>query len=500
LNRSVDAVVVSAATIWLLRLLSSDCRTRGIEVNRIFPVEGLAGAGNAQVRAHGGQQDDIDSLTVVAVEGMAALLKFAPEIDRLNLACTRPNPFMSSAYLQCYALRSEYFQPGRGERIFLIRQGSRLIGCAPMRRSANDFAMLGPLARLAVRLQCLAPLDTYQPGILAAPQDEERVAAALIQHLCEHERGWGMLEFVGQQPGTALHRAAHAAASRRFRARDFPVEPYTEIAVVWNSLSAYFQSLTKKMRSNVSRQARRLFAAGEVELILAEGAAAVTAWFDAYCDLDRRSWKCGTSASIERNPRRVRFYREIVAGRAGLDPEFVGVLLNGVLIAGLLIGSNASASPDNHGAWCLEMAYDQSLADLGSGQLLLLLAVGMAIEKSHRYLNFMQKFAYYKHRWAAEPIHVVNVQLIRCLSLHNASAFLGAAKRKLQARRRLSSEVPMPRDAQRAGQGRTANPAVTATNRDHTANLTAAALAYGGPGVRRLGRNACRAHLPFEID
>jgi hypothetical protein len=48
--------------------------------------------------------------------------------------------------------------------------------------------------------------------------------------------------------------------------------------LVWNSLSAYFQSLAKKMRSNSSRQARRLLAAGEVELILAEGAAAVTAW------------------------------------------------------------------------------------------------------------------------------------------------------------------------------------------------------------------------------
>ncbi|HWW31473.1 MAG TPA: GNAT family N-acetyltransferase [Steroidobacteraceae bacterium] len=370
-----------------------------------------------------------------------------------------------------------------------------------MRRSTNDFAMLaGPFARLGVRLQCLAPLDTYQPGILAAPEDEERVAAALIQHICQHERRWGMLEFVGQRPGTALHRAVHAAASRKFRARDYTVEPYTEIALVWNSLGAYFQSLTKKMRSNVSRQARRLFAAGEAELILAEGAAAVTAWLDVYCDLDRRSWKRGTSASIERNPRRVRFYREIVAGEAGLDPEFVGVMLDGVLIAGLLIGSNASASPDNHGAWCLEMAYDQSLADLGPGQLLLLLAVGMAIEKSHRYLNFMQNFAYYKHRWAAEPIHVVSVQLIRGLSLHNASAYLGAAKRKLRAWRRLPSEVPMPRDKQPAGRGRSANPSVTTTNREHAGNLTAVALAHGGPGVRRLGRDAYRVHLPFDVD
>jgi Acetyltransferase (GNAT) domain len=480
--------------------LATDDRLKAYKMSGIFPVEGLA-APNVHVEAHRGQQADLDSLTVVAVKGVAALAKFASEIDRLNLASARPNPFLSSAFLMCYALRVEYFQPGRDERLFLIRQGRRLIGCAPMRRSANDFAVLvGPLGRLGVRLQFLAPLDTEQPGILAAPEDEERVAAALIRHICEHERGWGMLEFVGQRPGATLHRALYAAANRRFRVRDINVEPYTEIAVVWNSLGAYFQLLAKKMRSNISRQARRLFAAGEVELILVEGAAAATAWFDAYCDLDGRSWKRGTSASVERSPRRVRFYREIAAGRAGLDPEFIGVVLDGVLIAGLVIGSNSSTSPDNHGAWCLEMAYDQSLAELGPGQLLLLLAVGVAIEKSHRHLNFMQNFAYYKHRWAAEPIHVVNVQLIRRLSLHHASALLGVARRKLRAMRRPPSEDGVSPDEHRADGGEKTNPAVTTVNRERARNLTAAALAHGGPGVRRLGREASRAYLPFQID
>jgi len=449
----------------------------------------------------GGRPPTRNGLMVVAVKGVAALAQFATEIDRLNLASARPNPFLSSAFLICYALRVEYFRPGRDEYLFLIWHDYRLIGCAPMRRSATDFPMLvGPLARLGVRWQFLAPLDTEQPGILAAPEDEERVAAALIRHICEHERGWGMLEFVGQRPGATLHRAVHAVANRRFRARDFKVEPYTEVALVWDSLGGYFRSLEKKMRSNISRHARRLFAAGEVELILAEGAAAVTAWFDAYCDLDGRSWKNGTFASVERSPRRVRFYRELAAGRAGLDPEFIGVVLDGVLIAGLLTGSNVSTSPDNHGAWCLEMAYDQSLAGLGPGQLPLLLAVGVAIEKSHRHLNFMQMFEYYKHRWAAKPIHVTNVQLIRRLSLHNASALLGSAKRRLRTMRRPPFEVNLPPDGGRSDHGRSADTTAATANRERTVNLTAAALAHGGPGIRRLGREASRSYLPFPID
>jgi len=109
-------------------------------------------------------------------------------IDQLNLASAHPNPFLSSAFLLCYALRNEYYTPGREERRFIMREGERLIGCAPMRRSIDR--------RRGVRFQFLAPRDTASPGILSAPEDEARVAAALIRYIRDIEKGWGMLEFV----------------------------------------------------------------------------------------------------------------------------------------------------------------------------------------------------------------------------------------------------------------------------------------------------------------
>ena len=439
-------------------------------------------------------------ISVTSLHGIAALERFATEIDRLNLVSARPNPFLSSAFLVCYALRMEYYTPGRDERLFLIWQRDRLIGCAPMRRSFDDFGLpAGSLRSRGVRFQFLAPLDTEQPGILAAPEDEARVASALIHYICEKERGWGMLEFAGQRPGTALHCAVYAAVGRNFRARDINVNPYHEIGVVWKDLNAYFRSLAKKMRSNISRQARRLFAAGQPELVLATGAEAVTSWFDAYCDLDSRSWKHGTAYSIQRHPRRVRFYREIAAGKGGLDPGFIGIVLDGVLIAGLIYGSNATASPDYHGAWCLEMAYDQSRAELGPGQLLLLLAVGQAIEKGHRYLNFMQNFAYFKHRWAAEPINVVNVRLIRRMSLHNVSASLGDLRRKMRARyERMDPGAAAEGDGP-AEKRRTDRPALVADDQDRARALAEVALAYTGTGLRRLNRSESCAYLPFDL-
>jgi hypothetical protein len=441
----------------------------------------------------------VKPLSVSCVEGLVAIHRFAGDIDRLNRASARPNPFLSAAFLLCYSLRAEYHVPGKEERLYLVHEDDRLIGIVPMRRTLEDvIPPIGPMHWRGARLRLLAPLDTERPGILAAPDDEERVAAALVQYLCRQERGWGMLEFVGQPPGSALHKAIHAATDYRYRARDIAVEPYTEIELIWNDLNGYFRSLTKKMRSNISRQARRLFAHGEPQLVLAQGPLATAAWFGAYCDLDSRSWKRGTGSSILRHPRRVRFYAEIIAGRAGMDPSFIGIILDGVLVAGLIVASDIPANPLRRGAWFLEMAYDQSRADLGPGQLLLLLGVGQALDRGERFVNFMQNFAYYKHRWGAALVPVVSVQLIRRASLHNASALIGELSRYLLAKvKRKSRESPgdggeQPAEGSASG--------VTPADLPRARMLTEQALAYDGPGVRRLDRQAARAYLPFDVE
>jgi hypothetical protein len=193
---------------------------------------------NDPVRGHRYEAAGLIGLSVSCVEGLAALERFSLVIDRLNLASAHPNPFLSSAFLLCYALRNEYYTPGREERLFLIREGDRLIGCAPMRRSIERLR--------GVRFQFLAPFDTTSPGILSAPEDEARVAAALIRYICDIEKGWGKLELVSQRAEAPLRRAVHAAANRKFRVREISIEPDNEISVVWKDLNDYFQSLKKK--------------------------------------------------------------------------------------------------------------------------------------------------------------------------------------------------------------------------------------------------------------
>lgn len=445
----------------------------------------------------------MQQLVVSRVDGVHAFERFATDIDRLNAASRRPNAFSSAGLLSCYALRNEYYTPGDGERLFLVREGTRVIGCAPMRQTLQALspASLGPLRFTGTRLEFLAAADTEQLGFPCAPEDEERVAVALLRHFREHETAWGMLELVGQKPGGALHRAIHEAADARFWARDIRVQPFTEVPLSYPDLYSYFRSLTKHMRSNISRQARRMYQAGKTDIVLVQGAPAVSAWFDAYCELDDRSWKHGTESSISRNARRVRLYREIAAGKAGFEPSFVAVLLDGALVAGLLIGSNGVASPERHGAWCLEMAYDRTRADLGPGQMLLLLAAGEALARHDSFLNFLQNFAYYKHRWGAELIDVVNVQLIRRLSPHDGRARVGDLRRWWQARKGTSSgSEASTAPAQPKDHEESSALASIPVDLDRSRRLTAAALASAGSGMRLLDRAGARGYLPFDLE
>jgi Acetyltransferase (GNAT) domain len=443
---------------------------------------------------------DVMQLSVSPVDGVAGLERFAPEIDALNAASERPNPFLSAGFLLAYARRSEYGSSRTVERLFLIREGSRLIGCFPM-LIRPDATQAGnrSIKSMFRSMVFLGYIDTEQPAIISAPQDRDQCAKALINHLCRHSADWDLVHLTGQLPGSPLHAATHAASGWKIRVRDIKVAPYNEIPITWSDLGSYFRSLGQKMRSNISRQARKLYAAGEVRLVYAEGAQGVSAWFDSYCDLDSRSWKDGTAGSIRRHPGRIQLYRDIASGNGGFEPSFIGITLDGVLVAGLILGSNLLAAPHRHGIWALEMAYDRSHSKLGPGQLLFLLAMGQAIDQSHRHLNFMQNFDHYKHRWGATPINCTDVQFMRRFSTRNLLAVLGDARRWMRRRAAEPDASTGPVEDATSANDTEVHKTVSPEQQDHARELVKRALATAGSSMRVFDRDAARSCLPFDI-
>jgi CelD/BcsL family acetyltransferase involved in cellulose biosynthesis len=463
-------------------------------------------------------------LVITRIDGVRALLAHRHELDAVNAGSAQPSPFHDVAFIATYALHSEKAPGGVSPRTYVVRDGQRVIGWAALAAVRDRFGPLG-----ATRLEFVTYNDCDRPTFVAMAGREREVADALFTYLVRVERDWSMLELRSQVPGSVFHESAHAARSATVRVRDIALDPYTEVPITWSSVGEYFASLSKRMRSNVSRQARHLFAAGNVELITAHGAQATTAMWDAFADVEQRSWKRDTKVAMSRSAQRLDFYREMAAGSAAMEPWMVGVALNGVLVACLLNGSYGER------AWCVEMSFDESKAELGPGQLLLLLAIGDAIEAGKRSVNFYQLQGYFKVRWNAEEIPVVNVQLLRRTGLHETRAIAGDVARRAQAWRAarsvdgtadtVSDGDGRPDDGDTAGAGSVTSSAAspvgppsagphnvikhavspqrsladTALAEAHARRLLAGALASGAPGLVVHRGAAAEALLPFPV-
>jgi hypothetical protein len=397
--------------------------------------------GRAGHAGHGGGSLGAGQLHVERFDGIIGLQTMAAELDAVNQHCAKPSPFATSAFTIAYASNSERDPLGMDVRLFVVRDGAglalgwavfafridELVGVPAALRQRS--ASLGKLVEVAAkggrasRLELMTTSDVDRPGIVARLGHEDAVAEALLAQLIERELDWTLLEWRAQERGSALWRAAFARSNPFLRVRDVELDPYSEVQLQWPDVGAYFRALSKRMRSNVSRQARKLYASGRVELLLINGSEATAAFFEAYADLETRSWKHHSEAAMGRHPLRMKFYSRIVSGEAGIEPSLVGITLDGVLIAALINGRFGDRM------WSMEMAFDESFDALGPGQLLLLLAVMDGLEKRCKSLNFFQMHGYFKRRWLADELPVANVQILRRPSLHDVKGLTGDALR-----------------------------------------------------------------------
>ncbi len=367
------------------------------------------------------------ALRLILDHDLAAWEADRESFDRLNLDSVRPDPFVSLKFLRAYLDHDEFASiHGQDLQLISFRDGPELQGYVALRRRQERRGPAGLL--LNRRIDFAVTRDHEFPHIVCRPGLEQTVSDALITHL-RADHSWSLVEFQNQPADGALRAAVHSAAATdaRLWARDFAADAYQEVPLRFANGAQYFASLSKRMRSNVSRQARRLYTAGRVEILRVSGPA-VAALLPAYLDVEARSWKAGTSVATARHPARVRFHEALLGGGVDVAGEFVGIVLDGVLIAAMLWSHGFGS------AWAHEMAFDISHEELGPGQLLLLLATNDAIATGATRFHFFQQHGYYKHRWLAEEQPVANVQLMRQLSAPAARGRVGDFVRSRRSR------------------------------------------------------------------
>lgn len=349
---------------------------------------------------------------------LASAAAWREAINELNLASDRPDPFSSYEFYDHTLRQPELFPPGARLWLLLACDGDgELRGCLPLR--LHEEQVLGRRAR---RLDLLTAHVSDRPRLVVRPGDEQPVSAAIYEYLLSRRDEWSLLEFQQQDASTAL--LPPSALARFCRHRQWPNQANGNIAIRWESLACYFGALSKKFRSNVSRQMRLLLAAGEVELLASSDPDTTPALFELYCSIESHSWKARTSAGFGNDQHLSGYYAGLMTAGQPMQLGIQVLLLDGLPIAGLICGGFAT------NLYALHIVYDDRLARLAPGSAILFLGVRAAITGGYGCFSLLWGYGYYKSRWLAEMSETRSLQIYRLGSAHFLRRQLGDLNRR----------------------------------------------------------------------
>lgn len=326
-------------------------------------------------------------------------------IDALNLASPQPDPFSSFAYYQNF-IRNPAAVPTRHQApqlwLLLAFRDHELIGYLALKRCRQRV-----LGCWVAKLDLLTAHVADRPHLVARAEDQALVSAACYRYLLSRHRDWSLLEFQQQAAGSPLLSPPAAATRGRLRQRDWPNMANGTIPVAWSSTAAYFAALSKKTRSNVGRQMRSLFAAGEVEVLSSTDPETRAALFELYRGIEPHSWKTGAGGAIGSDPQRLAYYLGLMAPEQAMQIHLQVLLLDGVPIAGLISGAFGK------GLYALHIVYDDRAARLAPGSAIFWMGMRLAIEGGYQFFDLLWGFGYYKTRWLAQMSETRSLQIYR---------------------------------------------------------------------------------------
>ena len=329
------------------------------------------------------------------------------EINALNLASVHPDPFSTLEFYESYLQHDQLLSESRGFRLCFLAafDDGCLVGYLPLKRT-----QVRVLGLRVTKVNFVAVHDIDMPHLVARTDRAQQVAKALHDYLFDRDMKWGLLEFQQQTKESLLFQIPVQLASKVYRVRRWPGWSNWTIPIRWKSLQQYVKELSKKARSNVSRQMRNLFAAGSLEFIASSDPAVTPALLELYLGIETYSWKSQAALTIGRNSARIEYFRSLLAVGQPMRISILLLLLDGVPIAGLINGAYGGA------LYALQVVFDDRHRLQSPGSAILLLGVREAIAGQYRCFNLLSGFDYYKNHWLAEATDTQTIQIYRSSS------------------------------------------------------------------------------------
>lgn len=346
---------------------------------------------------------------------------FREQINALNLASARPDPFSTYEYYQRFLCNAELFPPGKNLRLWLLLAFDRdeLVGYIALKQHLDRV-----LGLRAVKLDFLTAHIACRPHVVARRGHEQAISAAFFAYLLGCKKQWSLLEFHQQDADSALLSPPPEADSGSFQVQHWPTLANGTIHIRWSSLDGYYAALSRKFRSNLSRQMRTLMASGDVQVLTSKDPHAIPALFDLYRSIETHSWKDQTGAAISGNAKWLDYFSGLMEADQRMQLVIQVLLINGMPIGGLICGTFGK------GVYALHIVYDDRAARLGPGSAVLLMGMRLAIEGGYEFFDLLSGFGYYKLRWLAQMSETQSLQIYRVGTPFFWRRELGDAKRR----------------------------------------------------------------------
>jgi hypothetical protein len=415
------------------------------------------------------------------------------QINALNLASARPDPFSTFEFYQNYLRNEEHF-PRWGDLRpwFLVAfAAGQLVGYLALKEVAHKVMGLR-----APQLDWLTAHTADRPHLVVRPGYVNEVSEVFYAYLLRRKQDWSLLEFQQQDGTSPLFPPPAAVDFKGCRVRQWPNMENGTIPVRWGTLDEYFRAFSKKFRSNVSRQVRTLLSAGDVEFLVSSDPTITPHLFELYRIIEPRSWKSEADAAIGRHPKWVEYYKGLLGAQQPMRVSIHVLLLDGVPIAGLINGSFEK------GLYALHIVYDQGLSRLAPGAAVLLMGMRHAINGRYAFFDLLWGFGYYKTRWLAEMTQTRSVQIYRVGTMLFWRRMLGDFKRRMLTRGGKGEPVlfnPVSRNVseRKTSPSAAPTPAITAEETKRVAALVARVRQGQG---EFLSSAALASVMPFETE
>jgi hypothetical protein len=325
-------------------------------------------------------------------------------INALNLASARPDPFSTFEFYDHCLRNAAAYPDGSALRPWLLLafRGDDLVGYLALKEGHHRV-----LGWRVMRLDLLTSYVGDRPHLVARPEFTQRVSSAIWAYLLGRQHEWSLLEFEQQDDGSALLPPPHAAAKGACRLRLWPNMAIGIIDLPWHDLAGYYAALSHKSRSNVGRQMRALFAAGDVQLLSADEPRGAAVLFELYRSIEPHSWKGAADVAVGRTAQSIDLCLGLLDPRQPMRTMVQVLLLGGVPIAGLV-----SATFDK-GYYAIHIVYDEGQGALSPGSAMLLLGIRQALAEGCRFVNLLWGSGHYKTRWLAHMHETRSVQVYR---------------------------------------------------------------------------------------